>query len=63
MTFKDLLRQKDIHAAQLARKLNLHRATVSKWCTKQTKPKIKYVPIIAEFLGVTVEEVLACFTN
>lgn len=63
MTLKDLLRKKDMHAAQLARKLKLHRATVSKWCTKQTKPKITYIPIIAEFLGVTVDEVLACFTN
>ena len=63
MRFKELLKQKDIHGAQLARKLGYQRAIVSAWVTARARPTTDTLPKIAEILGVSVEEVIACFTE
>lgn len=63
MDFKELLKKKDLHGAQLARRLGYNRTIVSAWVKGRSKPGITIVPKIAEVLGVSVEEVVACFTG
>ena len=58
---KDLLKEKDLHAAQLARRIGVDRSTVSKWSSGKLKPKEKYLSKISEVLNVSVEEVIKCF--
>lgn len=61
MKFKQLLKEKDITASQLARRLNISVAVVWKWCNDKSRPDIIYVPEIANILRVSVETVLACW--
>ena len=58
---KDLLKEKDLHASQLARRIGVHRSVVCRWARGVLKPKDSYIPKIAEALGVSVEEVIKCF--
>ena len=63
MTFKELLKKKDIHGAQLARRLGCHRSVVSNWCRGVNRPPLDTVPKIATVLGVTIEEVVVSLTR
>lgn len=63
MTFKELLKKKDIHGAQLARRLGCHRSVVSNWCRGVNRPPLDTVPKIATVLGVTIEEVVVSLTG
>ena len=63
MTFKELLADKDIHGAQLARRLNLDRSTVSAWGTGRSKPRKAMLPRIAGALGVGIATIEECFEN
>ncbi len=63
VTFKELLEKKDIHGAQLARRVGCDRSLVSCWVTGKTRPSLDMLPKIAKVLGVTIEEVLGCFTE
>lgn len=63
MEFKDLLKDKDIHGAQVARRLNLDRSTVSAWCTGRSKPRKAMLPRIAAVLGVGVATIEECFAD
>lgn len=61
MKFKQLLREKDLTGAQLGRRIGVSRWVVSYWMSGKGSPRSKYIPNIAEALGITVEEVLRCF--
>lgn len=61
--FKELLKEKDIHGAQLSRKLGYNRTIVSTWVSGRAKPTERTIPRIAEILGVSTEEVIACFSD
>lgn len=61
MKFKDLLKQRDMTAAQVARRIGLTPAAVSSWCREITKPGYDMLPAIAKALGVSVERVIKCF--
>lgn len=61
--FKELLREKDLHGAQLARRLGFNRSIISAWTYGRAKPTERTIPKIAEILGVSTEEVIACFSD
>ena len=61
MDFKQLLREKDLTGAQLGRRIGVSRWVVSYWTSGKGTPRAKYIPDIAEVLGITVEDVLRCF--
>ena len=63
MKFRELLKKKDIHGAQLARRVGCDRSLVSCWVRGTAKPTIDRIPKIAEVLGVTTDEVIACFVK
>lgn len=63
MTFKELLAEKDIHGAQVARRLKLNRSTVSAWCTGRSKPRTAMLPRIAAVFGVGVATIEECFKS
>lgn len=44
--------------ADLSRELRLSSGTYSQWNTKKTKPKKSKLSVIAEYLGVSVEDIL-----
>lgn len=61
--FRQLLRTSGYTQIELARKLGVTQALVSKWVTGRGTPKTVTVPKIAEVFGVSVDEVIACFTS
>lgn len=61
MTFKNLLYEKDIRGAQLARRIKVSRSLISLWVLGKVIPKDKYIPKIAEVLSVSEDEVRKCF--
>ena len=61
MKFKELLKEKDLHASQLARRINVSAGAVWKWCNDKSKPDVSYITKIANVLGVSSETVLACW--
>lgn len=61
MKLKQLLKEKDITASQVARRLNVSVSVVWKWCNDKSKPDISYVGKIADILGVTSDDVLSCW--
>ena len=63
MKLKQLLKEKDITASQLARKLKISVAVVWKWCNDKSKPDVSYISSIANFLGVTSDTILNCWSN
>jgi transcriptional regulator with XRE-family HTH domain len=63
MTFKELLKQADVHGAQLARKLGVTTSAVSSWVRGVNAPTCKYMLDIAKYLNVSVEQVVQCFAK
>lgn len=61
--FKRLLKEKGITQAVLAQKLGVHQTLISQWCHGKSKPSILQVPVIAETVGVSAEEVIGCFSE
>lgn len=61
MKFKELLKEKDINGAQLARRLGVHRGVVSTWVRGLSVPRTIYLKPLAKCLGVSVEELMDCF--
>ena len=55
MKFKQLLREKDITGAQLARRINVSVYTVWKWANGKGEPVAARMIKIADALGVSVE--------
>ena len=61
MKFKQLLKDKDITASQLARRLGISVSVVWKWCNEKSKPDVSYISKIASILGVASDDILACW--
>lgn len=61
MSLKELLKEKDMTGAQLARRLNRTRSAVSSWVCGRAEPSVKEVRSIANALDVSVDTVLDCF--
>lgn len=59
--FKKLLFDCNMTQEQLADKLDVTQALVSKWVTGKGIPKTQMLPRIAKILNVDVSEVVACF--
>lgn len=55
---KKLLKERDIHGAQVARKLGVSRAMVSYWARGKAVPRTKYLPALAELLNVSIETLM-----
>lgn len=60
-TFRELLEEKDMHGAQLARRLGISTAAVSKWCMGEAAPNYNKLPEIAKALDVSIERIVTCF--
>lgn len=63
MKFKELLKEVDMNASQLARRLGITGAAVSKWCLGEASPPCSKMNDIAKALNVSVERVLECFVE
>ena len=63
MTLKELLKEKDLHGAQLARRLGRNRATINYWASGKNTPKLKDIHAIADALYVSRLEVIDCFAE
>ncbi len=63
MKFKQLLKDKDITGAQLARRINVSVYTVWKWTNGKGEPAARRMLKIAEALNVSVEEIVRCFAD
>ena len=61
MTFRSLLKEKDIRGAQLARRICVSRSLISHWVLGKAIPKENHITQIATVLNVSVEEVIKCF--
>lgn len=61
MTFKELLKERDVSAAQLSRWIGVSKTTITNWKDGKCSPAIKYVVKIAERLAVSTETVCECF--
>ncbi|MBQ8428603.1 MAG: helix-turn-helix transcriptional regulator [Clostridia bacterium] len=63
MAFKKLLKEKDIHGTQLARKIGCERSLVSCWVRGKCRPTLDMIPKIAKALDVTIEDIVKCFVE
>ncbi len=63
MTLKELLKEKDLHGAQLARRLGRNRATILHWTNGHSIPKLKDIHAIADALYVSELEIIDCFAK
>ena len=63
MTFKKLLVNCNITQEELAEKLNVTQALISKWATGKCAPRTQMLPSIASALNVEVSVVVECFSN
>ena len=61
--FKYLLKEKNVTQCVVAKKLGVHQTLISQWCVGKGKPTIEQAPVIAKELGVSVEDVIACFVT
>ena len=61
--FRSLLKEKDLHGAQLARKLGVDRRMVSFWVRGELIPRTIMIPKIAKALDVSIEEIMSCFVE
>ena len=60
---KELRKESGLTQMELARKLNVKQNTISNWENGKSKPYIIMTTKLAEVLGVTTDEVIACFTD
>ena len=63
MTFKELLKECDMHGAQLARRIGVTRAAVGKWMSGDASPNYTKLPEISKALGVSIEKIVQCFID
>lgn len=61
--FKKLLANSGITQEDLAKKLDVTQALISKWVTGKGAPRTQMLPDIASALKVDVSEVVACFAT
>lgn len=60
---KELRKESGLTQMELARKLNVKQNTISNWENEKSKPDIIMTTKLAEVLGVTTDEVIACFVK
>lgn len=60
---KELRKESGLTQMELARKLNVKQNTISNWENEKSKPDIIMTTKLAEVLGVTTDEVIACFVE
>jgi putative transcriptional regulator len=60
---KELRKESGLTQMELARKLNVKQNTISNWENGKSKPDIIMTTKLAEVLGVTTDEVIACFVK
>ena len=58
MTLKELRLSAKLRQEDVAKRLNVNQAAVSKWETGETKPSRKYHKKLAKLYGCTVDELL-----
>ena len=63
MTLKELIKIKDLHGAQIARRVGVHRATMNRWLNGDTKIKPVMIPVLADALGVEESVVKDCIAK
>ena len=63
MTFKQLLKEKDFSAAQIARRLNLTSSAVSGWVRGISSPSYTHFVKLSKILDVSIEELVRCFAK
>lgn len=63
MTLKELLKEKDLTAAWLSRRVGVSSAAVGMWVNGETMPGIIHARKIAKALNVTTDEVIDCFVK
>ena len=61
--FEELRKKSKPTQTELAGKLNVKQNTISNWENRKAKPNIPTIVKLAEVLGVTTDEVIACFTD
>lgn len=59
--FQDIMKTKGFTQTQLAKKLGVTQALISKWVNGEGVPRTTMLPKIAEALGVSIEEIVNCF--
>ena len=60
---KELRKESGLTQMELAHKLNVKQNTISNWENEKSKPDIIMATKLAEVLGVTTDEVIACFVK
>ncbi len=63
MNFNELLKEKDLFCAQLARRIGKDRTTVNHWANGYNTPKLKDINVIADALYVSEFEIINCFAE
>lgn len=58
---EQILQEKDLSYAWLARRIGVDRSTVAYWVRKKKKPLAKHYPAIAKALGLTEQQVKEMF--
>ena len=58
---RDLLKEKGITQAEIAKQMGCTQGLVSQWCNGLCEPKIATIKKLAEVLQVDVKEILECF--
>ena len=54
---KRLRKEKGLTQVELAEKLNLSQSTIASWENGKRRPDLDFLPVIADFFGVTVGEI------
>lgn len=60
---KEKIKRLHLTQTEFGKIIGVSQRTVSAWCNRQREPRIEQLPIIAKTLGVSVEEVIACFKH
>lgn len=63
MKLKQLLKEKDLSAAQLSRRVGVSVYTTWKWTNNKGEPNAVHMLQIAEALNVPVEDIVRCFAE
>ena len=60
---EELMKKANLTQVELAKRLGVSSRLVSYWCKKERKPNILILPNLSNILGVSVDEIIACFKN
>ena len=58
MTLETILKMENITQEELAKKLNVSQATISRWISGKTKPTFESVLILSNLLDIDVKQIL-----